>query len=64
MGDIAKAEFETMREYASAAAWSPNPKKPPLIHDLLYRDNKLQPIVAAKCAANTMLTIIDAGDAF
>jgi enterochelin esterase-like enzyme len=44
---------------ATAAAWSPNPKKPPLFLDLPMEDGKLRPDVLAKWAANAPLAFID-----
>ena len=45
--------------YASAAAWAPNPKNPPLYFDLPTRDGISQPEIAAKFAANAPLVFID-----
>jgi hypothetical protein len=44
---------------ASAAAWSPNPKNPPLYLDLPVKDGKVRPDIAAKWAANAPLTMLD-----
>jgi S-formylglutathione hydrolase len=44
---------------ASAAAWSPNPKKPPLYLDLPVRNGKVQPDVVAKWVANAPLEMLD-----
>ncbi|HEX4134367.1 MAG TPA: alpha/beta hydrolase-fold protein [Bryobacteraceae bacterium] len=44
---------------AEAAAWSPNPKNPPLFFDLPVKDGKVQPAVAARWVANAPLAIID-----
>jgi enterochelin esterase-like enzyme len=44
---------------ASAAAWSPDPKKPPLYLDLPTKDGVPQPDVLAKWAANAPLAMID-----
>jgi enterochelin esterase-like enzyme len=44
---------------ASAAAWSPNPKKPPLYLDLPTKDGEAQPDVIAKWAANAPLAMVD-----
>lgn len=43
---------------AEAAAWSPNPKKPPLYLDLPVKDGKPQPDVIAKWAANAPLAMV------
>jgi enterochelin esterase-like enzyme len=43
---------------AEAAAWSPNPKNPPLYFDLPVKDGKPQPDVIAKWAANAPLAMV------
>ena len=45
---------------AEGAAWSPNPKNPPLYLDLPVKDGKLQPDVIAKWAANAPLAMVGA----
>jgi len=50
--DIAAADFFTKAMLASAATWSPNPKKPPLYIDLPLVDGKLDPDVLARWSAN------------
>ena len=57
--DLAQADFGTKAQFASAAAWSPNPKNPPLFLDLPYQGDELQPAVVAKWAANAPLAMID-----
>jgi enterochelin esterase-like enzyme len=57
--DLAKADFGTKAAVASAAAWSANPKKPPLFIDLPVKDGQLQPVIAAKWEANAPLAMID-----
>jgi S-formylglutathione hydrolase len=57
--DLAQADFGTKAQLASAAAWSPNPKNPPLFLDLPYKGDELQPDVVAKWAANAPLAMID-----
>ena len=57
--DIAKVEFLPRAMLASAAAWSPNPKNPPLYLDLPWKDGKWQPDVAQKWAANAPLVEVD-----
>jgi S-formylglutathione hydrolase FrmB len=54
-----KADFGTKAAIASAVAWSPNPKNPPLFFDLPYKGGEYQPQVAAKWAANAPLAMID-----
>lgn len=44
---------------ASAAAWSPNPRNPPLYLDLPVKDGKVQPDVVAKWVANAPLEMVD-----
>jgi enterochelin esterase-like enzyme len=57
--DIEKADFMTKAQLASAAAWSPNPKNPPLYIDLPTRDGELQPLILAKWANNAPLAMVD-----
>jgi S-formylglutathione hydrolase len=61
-GDITalkEADFGTKAMLASAAAWSPNPKNPPLYIDLpIAADGKPAPDVVAKWAANAPLTMV------
>jgi S-formylglutathione hydrolase len=57
--DVEQADFGTKATLASAAAWSPNPKGPPLFLDLPWKDGQFQPLVAAKWAANSPLAMID-----
>jgi S-formylglutathione hydrolase FrmB len=44
---------------ASAAAWSPNPKNPPLFLDLPVKDGKVRPDIVAKWVANAPLEMLD-----
>ena len=44
---------------ASAAAWSPNPKNPPLYLDLPVKDGKVRPDIVAKWVTNSPLETID-----
>jgi enterochelin esterase-like enzyme len=57
--DSAKLSFFERAELASAAAWSPDPKNPPLFLDLPSKDGVAQPDVLAKWAANAPLAFID-----
>lgn len=57
--DSAKLPFFPRAQLASAAAWSPNPKNPPLYLDLPTRDGAPQPDVLAKWAANAPLAFVD-----
>src|SRR5690242_18355774 len=57
--DSAKLQFFARAQLASAAAWSPDPKNPPLYLDLPTKDGAPQPDVLAKWAANTPLAFVD-----
>jgi enterochelin esterase-like enzyme len=46
-------------QLAVAAAWSPNPKKPPLYLDMPMKDGAVQQDVLAKWAANAPLAFVD-----
>jgi enterochelin esterase-like enzyme len=57
--DSAKLSFFERATLASAAAWSPDPKNPPLYLDLPTKDGVAQPDVLARWAANAPLDFID-----
>src|SRR6185312_2400636 len=57
--DLAKLPFGFQAQLASAAAWSPDPKNPPLFADLPTKDGVPQPDVLAKWAANAPLAFVD-----
>lgn len=57
--DSAKLSFFPRAQLATAAAWSPNPKNPPLYLDLPTKNGEPQPDVLAKWAANAPLAFID-----
>jgi enterochelin esterase-like enzyme len=57
--DSANLQFFARATLASAAAWSPDPKNPPLYLDLPTRDGAPQPDVLAKWTANAPLAFID-----
>jgi S-formylglutathione hydrolase FrmB len=57
--DSAKLPFLLRAQLASAAAWSPDPKNPPLYLDLPVKDGVPQPDVLAKWTANSPLAFID-----
>jgi S-formylglutathione hydrolase FrmB len=57
--DSAGLPFGLRAQLASAAAWSPDPKNPPLYLDLPTRDGVAQPDVIAKWAANAPLAFVD-----
>jgi enterochelin esterase-like enzyme len=56
--DLAKLPFMARAQLAAAAAWSPNPKKPPLFLDLPSTDGEARSDVLAKWAANAPLAFI------
>jgi len=57
--DAANLPFFTRAQLATAAAWSPDPKNPPLYFDLPMKDGVPQPDVLAKWTANAPLAFID-----
>jgi S-formylglutathione hydrolase len=59
MEEFNKAPFSVKAPFASAAAWSPNPKNPPFFLDLPTRNGETQDLVLAKWAANAPLAMVD-----
>ncbi len=57
--DSANLPFFARATLATAAAWSPNPKNPPLYLDLPTHDGQPQPDVLAKWTANSPLAFVD-----
>ena len=57
--DEATLSFFLRAQLATAAAWSPDPKNPPLYLDLPTKDGVAQPDVLAKWAANAPLAFVD-----
>ena len=57
--DSAALQFGQRAMLASAAAWSPDPKNPPLYLDLPFKDGVVQQDVIAKWAANAPLAFVD-----
>ena len=57
--DSANLPFFARAQLATAAAWSPNPKNPPLYLDLPVKDGVPQADVLARWAANAPLAFID-----
>jgi enterochelin esterase-like enzyme len=57
--DSASLPFFSRAQLATAAAWSPDPKNPPLFLDLPTKDGVPQPDILAKWAANAPLDFID-----
>ncbi len=56
--EVKAQNFFGLAMLASAAAWSPNPKNPPLFIDLPFRDGEVVPDVLARQHANATLTMI------
>jgi len=57
--DAARLPWYLLPQLADAAAWSPDPKNPPLYLDLPYQKGVLQPEVIAKWTANAPLAFLD-----
>jgi S-formylglutathione hydrolase FrmB len=57
--DSASLSFFPRAQLATASAWSPNPRNPPLFLDLPTRDGVPQPDVLAKWSANAPLAMVD-----
>lgn len=57
--DSAGLPFGVRAQLASAAAWAPNPKNPPLYLDLPVKDGEPQKDVIAKFTANAPLVFMD-----
>ena len=57
--DLATLPFFSRAQLATAAAWSPNPRKPPFYFDLPTKDGVPQPDVLARWAANAPLAFAD-----
>ena len=57
--DAANLPFPARATLATAAAWSPDPRRPPLYLDLPFKDGVLQPDVLAKWTANAPLAFFD-----
>ena len=57
--ELEKADFGTKAAFSTAAAWAPNPTKPPFYLDLPVKDGQPQPGILAKLAANAPLSGID-----
>jgi enterochelin esterase-like enzyme len=57
--DSAKLPFALRAQLASAAAWSPNPKNPPLYLDLPNKGTAADQEILAKWAANAPLAFVD-----
>ncbi len=57
--DAARLPWGLRAQLASAAAWSPDPKSPPLYLDLPTKDGVVQADVLARWAANAPLAFVD-----
>ena len=57
--ELAGLSFGMRAQLATAAAWSPNPKKPPFYFDLPTKDGAARPEILAKWAANAPLAFLD-----
>jgi S-formylglutathione hydrolase len=57
--DLEGAGFSVKAQFASAAAWSPNPHNPPFYVDLPLRNGEVNSLVVAKWAANAPLALVD-----
>ena len=55
---VAKGDFGIRTNYAAAAAWSPDPNKPPFFVDLATNDGKVDELVVAKWAANAPTAMV------
>ncbi len=59
LDQVETAGFFLIATMASAAAWAPNPQKPPFFLDLPYENGEDLPEIAAKFSANRILYTID-----
>ncbi len=59
LADAARLPWMLRAQLASAAAWSPDPKNPPLYLDLPVKDGQVQNDVLARWAANAPLAFVD-----
>ncbi|MBO9707949.1 MAG: esterase [Caulobacter sp.] len=57
--EATKLDFLPRATFAVAAAWSPNPKKPPFYVDLPTANGTVDPSVLARWAANAPLSMLD-----
>ncbi|HUQ96497.1 MAG TPA: alpha/beta hydrolase-fold protein [Chitinophagaceae bacterium] len=57
--DLEKANFFVKAGFATAAAWAPNPSKPPFYLDLPFVNGQRNPVIEAKMAANMPITTLD-----
>jgi enterochelin esterase-like enzyme len=57
--EAVKLDWFARTTFAAAAAWSPDPKNPPLYLDLPTKNGVVQPTVLARWAANAPLAMLD-----
>jgi enterochelin esterase-like enzyme len=57
--DAANLPFFSKAQLATAAAWSPDPKNPPLYFDLPMKNGVAEPEILAKWTANAPLAFVD-----
>jgi len=57
--ELEKANFGVKAAFATAAAWTPNPAKPPFYFDLPTENGKVQPTVLVRRMANMPLGTLD-----
>lgn len=57
-GQVAKGDFMTRANFAVAAAWSPDPNKPPYYADLATNGGVIDPLVVAKWHANAPVAML------
>jgi S-formylglutathione hydrolase FrmB len=56
---VAALRYPDKSTLARAAAWSPNPRNPPLFLDLPVKDGVVRPEIQAKWLANSVLAMLD-----
>jgi S-formylglutathione hydrolase len=57
--DFGKANFFVKAGFAMAAAWAPNPAKPPFYLDLPFENGQRNPVIEAKMMANQPIVTLD-----
>lgn len=55
---VAKGDFGVRANYAVAAAWSPDPNKPPFYADLATNNGQIDPLVVAEWDANAPVAMV------
>ena len=58
ISELEAQPFFVISALATAAAWSPNPVKPPFYLDLPYKEGKIDPEISARFDANSTLAVI------